>query len=452
MLSIVTLFAATVALVVAEANPANIFKIDITPEEAQQYLNNPPFTEPQLSGRTAVLPLVKYNDPRFRAADAGPTLGHYWKNGREIENTEDYLEEVYDAAQFHGQDGLGAYTYGYKAPESAKVENRVHSGDVTGSYVYKAGSSNDLIKVRYWADSQGFHQEDNLPKYQPQPVQDTEAVRLAKIAHEKAWREAADANLHPNQNLQQQQPQYQNPQNSQIYNQRYQQSFHGQQGNPGFGSQQGGQGYQGQQGYQGLQGQGQSQGGQGYQGQQGSNGFASQQGFGGQQGPHAQPGNQGFGQQGFQSQQAGQGQGFGSQQGSQGQFPTQQGFQDFQSQGSAPQSYVAKPEDNSQNREGRSYEPNYGSQGQGQYGTQAVASAQYKSVPEQYQKNAQQQYESGQYDPKYQDPEPTGPPRGFFYSYTYPVSIITSKSELQGGAANPGHPVDHDTIGVSGHH
>jgi hypothetical protein len=54
---------------------------------------------------------------------------------------------VYDASQFHGQDGLGAYVYGYKTPESAKVENRVRSGDVTGSYTFKAGNNNDLIKV-----------------------------------------------------------------------------------------------------------------------------------------------------------------------------------------------------------------------------------------------------------------------------------------------------------------
>jgi hypothetical protein len=52
--------------------------------------------------------------------------------------------------------------------------------------------------VRYWADSEGFHQEDNIPKIQPQPVQETEEVRQARIAHEKAWKEAADANLHPN--------------------------------------------------------------------------------------------------------------------------------------------------------------------------------------------------------------------------------------------------------------
>ena len=37
---------------------------------------------------------VRYDDPRFRSAEAGPTLGHYWRNGQEIQNTEDYVEEV----------------------------------------------------------------------------------------------------------------------------------------------------------------------------------------------------------------------------------------------------------------------------------------------------------------------------------------------------------------------
>lgn len=37
---------------------------------------------------------MRWNDPQFRSAEAGPTLGHYWKNGHEIENTQDYVEEV----------------------------------------------------------------------------------------------------------------------------------------------------------------------------------------------------------------------------------------------------------------------------------------------------------------------------------------------------------------------
>jgi hypothetical protein len=49
-----------VVLAAGAPQPTNVFEIDITPEEAQKYLNSPPFTEPQLSGRTAVLPLVRF--------------------------------------------------------------------------------------------------------------------------------------------------------------------------------------------------------------------------------------------------------------------------------------------------------------------------------------------------------------------------------------------------------
>ncbi|CAH0728049.1 unnamed protein product, partial [Brenthis ino] len=190
MLRFGTFVAISMALAAA-APGSKIFQLDLSPEEAQKYISNPPYVEPKYAGRTAILPLIRYNDPRFRSADAGPTLGHYWKNGHEIENPDDYVEEVYNANQFHGQDGLGAYAYGYETPESAKVENRVRSGDVTGSYTYKSGDND--IKVRYWADSEGFHQEDNIPKVELKPVEEAEDVRQARLAHEKAWQEAAEA-------------------------------------------------------------------------------------------------------------------------------------------------------------------------------------------------------------------------------------------------------------------
>ncbi|KAL4704985.1 hypothetical protein ACJJTC_005471 [Scirpophaga incertulas] len=292
MFRFVPILAVAVALAAGAPQPvSNVFEIDISPEEAQKYLNSPPFTEPQLSGRTAVLPLVKWNDPRFRTAEAGPTLGHYWKNGHEIENTDDYVEEVYDASQFHGQDGLGAYVYGYQAPESAKVENRVHSGDVTGSYTYRDGN-NELVKVRYWADSEGFHQEDNLPKIQLQPVQETEEVRQARLAHEKAWKEAAEASLHPNAH--------------QEYDK----------------------------------------------------------------------------------------------------------YQEYQPQASEPHAAVAAP------REGKAY-------------------AQAHAALPPHQPHQPQEYRTTT------EPEPTGPPRGFFYSFNYPVSIISPKS------GQPGHAVDHDTVALN---
>ncbi|CAK1552482.1 unnamed protein product [Leptosia nina] len=299
----------TIAVAITTAVPTNILELDLTPEEAQKYLNSPPFTEPKLAGRTAVLPLIKFNDPRFRSAEAGPTLGHYWKNGHEIENPDDYVEEVYDASQFHGQDGLGAYAYGYETPESSKVENKVRSGDVTGSYTYRAGNTNDLIKVRYWADSQGFHQEDNIPKVVLKPVEEAEDVRQARLAHEKAWQEAAAAARV--------QPDPQGEYNPQV---EYQ---------PAASEQQG--------------------------------------------------------------------------------------------------AFLAAPGQAAQAREAKAY---YGSQGQYQGG-------QVYPTP---------------YPERIEEPEPTGPPRGFFYAFNYPTSILVAKKDLQGGAVNPGYPVDQDTVSVQAKH
>ncbi|XP_045534275.1 uncharacterized protein LOC106709933 isoform X2 [Papilio machaon] len=194
MLRLATLFAAAAVAAVSAQPVSNVLQLDLEPEEAQQYINNPPFAEPELAGRTNILPLIRYDDPRFRSAEAGPTLGHYWRNGEEIQDPENYQEEVYEAAQFHGQSGRGDYAYGYRTPESAKVEDRAGSGDVQGSYVYK-NNNDQLVKVRYWADSQGFHQEDNLPKVELKPAEETPEVRAARLEHERAWQLARAASL-----------------------------------------------------------------------------------------------------------------------------------------------------------------------------------------------------------------------------------------------------------------
>ncbi|KAH9630018.1 hypothetical protein HF086_012579, partial [Spodoptera exigua] len=282
-----------------------IFKNDITPEEAQQYLKQLPFTSPQLSQRTAVLPLVRYDDPRFRSAEAGPTLGHYWKNGKEIENTDDYVEE----------DGLGQYAYGYETPESSKVENREGSGVVSGSYEYKVPGMKDLVKVRYWADSEGFHQEDNLPKVELKPAEETPELREARLAFEKAWKEAAEANSHQ---------------------------------------------------------------------------------------PTVQP----------------------------GYYQNQPQLYGNYAQASEPDAVVVAAPEASQARDGKAL---------------AYAQAQTYQQNQQYaqQKYGQQEQQVGP-DGKLEEPEPTGPPHGFFYSFTYPVSIIVPKKDLE--ASN--YPVDNDTVGV----
>ncbi|XP_013196722.2 putative uncharacterized protein DDB_G0279653 [Amyelois transitella] len=446
MLRFVTFFAVAVVLASADPQPVNIFKTDITPDEAQQYLNSPPFTDPQLSGRTAVLPLVRWNDPSFRAAEAGPTLGHYWKNGKEIENTNDYLEEVYNAAQFHGQDGLGAYTYGYKAPESSKVENRVRSGDVTGSYVYKAGPGNDdLIKVRYWADSEGFHQEDNIPKFAPQQVEETAEVKEARLAHEKAWQEAVDNVNHPLE--------YQQKQQQQLFQQWQKQGIdvNSLPQISQFGQNNADQNNAQQQHYpQHQQHQNQYQSGQQYQAayNQQYQGAASNQQYLGV------PSNQQY--QAASNSQYHQ---VPSNQQYQSVPPNQQdSTNQYQAAASTQQNQYSLPPSGPKDVIPAASNQQYQavpSQYQGGQQHQSSQSSQQYQKQQTYQASQQQQnqLDDGSYNKeKYEDPEPTGPPRGFFYSFDYPVSIIVAKSDIQGGATNPGQPVDHDTVAVSGQH
>lgn len=63
----------------------------------------------------------------------------------------------------------------------------------TGQYRYMDPWGND-IAVQYWSDSLGFHQTDNRPKFDLQPVTETPEVREARAEHERAWKEAARVN------------------------------------------------------------------------------------------------------------------------------------------------------------------------------------------------------------------------------------------------------------------
>lgn len=48
--------------------------------------------------------------------------------------------------------------------------------------------------MQYWSDSVGFHQNDNLPRFDLQPVTETPEVRQAREEHERLWNEAARLN------------------------------------------------------------------------------------------------------------------------------------------------------------------------------------------------------------------------------------------------------------------
>uniref|UniRef100_A0A336JYU1 CSON008856 protein n=1 Tax=Culicoides sonorensis TaxID=179676 RepID=A0A336JYU1_CULSO len=107
-----------------------------------------------------------------------------------IDNPDDYIEEVYEANQFHGQDGEGRALFGYTDHNQARVEAINGMGDVRGSYKY-IDPFGEEIEVKYWADSLGFHQTDNRPVVELTPVTETPEVRAAREAHLKAWEEAA---------------------------------------------------------------------------------------------------------------------------------------------------------------------------------------------------------------------------------------------------------------------
>ncbi|XP_050307100.1 uncharacterized protein LOC126743890 isoform X2 [Anthonomus grandis grandis] len=106
------------------------------------------------------------------------------------------LEDIYLAKQYHGQDGLGGYLYGYQIPDISKNERKKASGDLKGSYNYINGAGQE-IKVEYWDNGNGFHQSDNIPQILPQQIEESPEVKAAKDAFLKRWQEEAERNSHP---------------------------------------------------------------------------------------------------------------------------------------------------------------------------------------------------------------------------------------------------------------
>jgi len=93
------------------------------------------------------------------------------------------------SSQYHAQDTLGQYTYGYSAGTSAKAESKTLDGVVRGGYSYLDG--NGIVQTAsYIADDvNGFRvAATNLPN---QVVYDTPEVAAAKVAHSVAYNKAA---------------------------------------------------------------------------------------------------------------------------------------------------------------------------------------------------------------------------------------------------------------------
>uniref|UniRef100_A0A6B2EB45 Putative cuticle protein 6 n=1 Tax=Phlebotomus kandelakii TaxID=1109342 RepID=A0A6B2EB45_9DIPT len=172
-----------------------IMLLDLSPEEAQKYIG-----AQSLDLRYA----KKLGEERLSSLRSlNGEKRDFYHNGRLIDNPEDYVQEEFEANQFHGQDGLGRAMFGYTDWNQARLEARNANGEVRGSYQYVDPNGEDYV-VNYWADSLGFHQMDNRPKVVLEPVTDTPEVQAARLAHEQAWAEAAraaKANPDPNSDL-----------------------------------------------------------------------------------------------------------------------------------------------------------------------------------------------------------------------------------------------------------
>lgn len=99
--------------------------------------------------------------------------------------------------QYHAQDTLGQYAYGYSGGPSAKAETKTFDGITRGTYSY-VDPDGKLQTVEYTADAlNGFRAAaTNLPKapiddrVAPEPVEDTPEVAQARADHLTAFNEA----------------------------------------------------------------------------------------------------------------------------------------------------------------------------------------------------------------------------------------------------------------------
>jgi len=125
-----------------------------------------------------VTPLAVHAAPAFVAA---VPLGHH-------------------SSQYHSQDAIGQYSYGYTSELSAKHETRSADGQTVGSYSY-VDPEGKLQNVHYRSDAvHGFHvSATNLPvgpapvEVLPEPVKDTQEVVDARARHLEALRRAEEA-------------------------------------------------------------------------------------------------------------------------------------------------------------------------------------------------------------------------------------------------------------------
>lgn len=109
------------------------------------------------------------------------------------------------SSQYHAQDELGQYSYGYASGLSAKAETKTFDGVTRGSYSY-VDAEGKLQSVEYVSDAlNGFRAAaSNLPVapavpalVAPAPVSDTPEVAEAKAQHLAALQEIASRSSAP---------------------------------------------------------------------------------------------------------------------------------------------------------------------------------------------------------------------------------------------------------------
>jgi hypothetical protein len=100
-------------------------------------------------------------------------------------------------SQWHSQDALGQYSYGYQGGPSAKTEVKTLDGITQGSYSF-IDANNQVQTVSYVSDALGFRTTGatNLPigpvdtNTPPEPVEDTVEVKAAREEHLAAVKKA----------------------------------------------------------------------------------------------------------------------------------------------------------------------------------------------------------------------------------------------------------------------
>ncbi|CAH1963385.1 unnamed protein product [Acanthoscelides obtectus] len=333
-------------------------------------------------------------------------------------------EDIYQARQYHGQDGLGGYLYGYNVPDIAKTEKKKAGGDLRGAYNYIAGDGQE-IKVEYWDDGTGFHQIDNVPKILPKQVEDSPDVKAAKEKFFARWQEEAERNLHPVEYPYNSEGQYKNPQLSPNVQQQLQlhqqqvpvtqyQTSQGQYSSQGQYQPSQPSHYQQQQSLQGRPG---SPNQIDYSGQYSEQQNVFSQPQSGNLQPATPTGNPYVQSGGYSSQPA--------------VYPSvQSGGYDNKPQASHVNPYVQSSGGYSSQPTPNPYVGSGGYQNQPSPNPYAQKSGGYNSQPT---PNPYVQ-QSGGYNShptgKDEEDETTGPPKGFFYSFDYPVGIIVNKGDL----------------------